>query len=334
MALGGKAKYLVSVESKQDLIEAIGFASQNKLEVLITGGGSNIVWRDSGFDGLLIVNKIRGFELENENDEGADLLVGAGENWDFVVDRAVSLGLSGIECLSLVPGTAGATPVQNVGAYGQEIAETLVSLEAYDSQNKSFLTMLNEDCDFTYRDSCFKKQPGRYFILSIRLHLKKTGLVPPLYKALEQYLEDNHIADTSPKTIRSAVIAIRQAKLPDPAKFKNCGSFFKNPIISSDQFNKLAADNPDVPHWEVAGGDIKVPAAWLVENAGFKDYVDDASGMATWEGQSLVLVNQHARSTADLISFRDKIIDTVKSKFGIELIQEPELLPEPQLGSG
>src|SRR5271166_1370437 len=132
MGLGGKARYLAIVESKEDVIECLGFASLNRLKILMVGGGSNIVWRDEGYDGLILINKIRGFEVESENDEGADILIGAGEDWDFVVDRTVSLGLSGIECLSLIPGTAGATPVQNVGAYGQEIAETLISVDAHD----------------------------------------------------------------------------------------------------------------------------------------------------------------------------------------------------------
>ncbi len=327
MRLGGQAKYLAVIESKEDLIEALNFANQNELKTLMVGTGSNIVWKDEGFDGLLLVCKVRGFDVENENDDGADILIGAGENWDLVVDRAVSLGLSGIECLSLVPGTAGATPVQNVGAYGQEIAETFISLEAFDNQTKSFLTMRAQDCDFSYRNSIFKKQPGHYFILTIRLHLKKGHIKPPLYKALQQYLDENNITDLSPKTIREAVVAIRQAKLPDPAKVNNCGSFFKNPVVSSADFESLAAQYGEVPHWPADNGDIKLSAAWLIEQAGFKDYDDQESGISTWKGQALILVNNHAKDTADLLKFRDRIVRTVKNKFAIELTQEPELLP-------
>ncbi|HEY1645238.1 MAG TPA: UDP-N-acetylmuramate dehydrogenase [Candidatus Saccharimonadales bacterium] len=327
MALGGEAQYKADITSRDDLIEAISFASANRLKILMVGGGSNIVWRDEGFKGLLLVNKIRGFEVEREDETGADILVGAGEDWDLVVDRSVSLGLSGIECLSLVPGTAGATPVQNVGAYGQEIAETLVSLEAYDTKSKSFMTMLNRDCDFSYRNSCFKSRPGRYFILSIRLHLKKDILKPPLYKVLEDYLKDKGLSDTSPKVIRDAVVDIRRRKLPDPKVVKNCGSFFKNPIITKDEFDKLAKDFKDVSHWEMKSGHEKISAAWLIDQAGFKDYTDPASGMATWKGQPLILVNEHASSTGDLLRFKEKITIAVKNKFGIELTQEPELLP-------
>jgi UDP-N-acetylmuramate dehydrogenase len=327
MGLGGQAKYLATIESKEDLIEAINFALQNKLKVLMVGDGSNIVWQDSGFDGLLLICGVRGFEVESENDEGADILIGAGENWDLVVDRAVSLGLSGIECLSLIPGKAGATPVQNVGAYGQEIAETLISLEAYDYKNQSFLTMQNKDCDFSYRNSCFKKEPGRYFILSIRLHLKKGQLSPPFYKALDNYLKTHNITDTSPKTLREAVINIRQAKLPDPKNVKNCGSFFKNPIVPSTEYKRLAEQFEDIPHWDTSDGQVKLSAAWLIELAGFKDYSDQESGMSTWKSQPLILVNEHAKTTADLLRFKQKVIDAVKGKFDIELFQEPQLLP-------
>lgn len=327
MGLGGKAKYLVSILNRDDLIEALSFATQNKLPVLMTGGGSNIIWRDEGFNGLLLVNNIRGFDIENGDDEGSDIVIGAGEKWDLAVDRAVSLGLSGIECLSLVPGNAGATPVQNVGAYGQEISETLVSLDAYDNKNKTFLTMLNEDCDFSYRNSCFRKEPGRYFILSIRLHLKKDQIIPPLYKSLEQYLKSHNISDLSSSSIRQAVINIRQAKLPDPGKIRNCGSFFKNPIVTKKKYEELQGQYEDAAGWETSDGQMKLSAAWLIEKAGFKDYTDNETGMATWKEQPLVLINQNAKNTKDLLRFRDKIIRTTKDMFDVELVQEPQLLP-------
>ncbi len=327
MGLGGNASYLAVIETKEDLIEAMNYASQNKLNVLVVGDGSNIVWRDDGFNGLLLVCRIRGFEVESEDDEGADILIGAGENWDLVVDRAVSLGLTGIECLSLIPGTAGATPVQNVGAYGQEISETLVSLEAYDIKNKTFLTMLNNDCDFSYRNSCFKKETGRYFILSIRLHLKKGQLLPPLYKLLAHYLQDKNINDLSPAAIRNAVVDIRKTKLPDPKVVKNCGSFFENPVVDNQQFESIKTKYQDISHWQMNDDRIKLSAAWLIEKAGFKDYLDNSTGMKTWQGQPLILVNDHAASTADLMKFKDKIVNAVQAKFGVELVQEPQLLP-------
>jgi UDP-N-acetylmuramate dehydrogenase len=327
MGLGGRVKYLASILNRDDLIEALNFATQNKLPVLMIGSGSNIIWQDEGFNGLLLVNNIRGFDIENGDDEGSDIVIGAGEKWDLAVDRAVSLGLSGIECLSLVPGNAGATPVQNVGAYGQEISETLVSLEAYDNKNKTFLTMLNEDCDFSYRNSCFRKEPGRYFILSIRLHLKKDQIKPPLYKALEQYLNSHNIADLSPASIRRAVINIRRTKLPDPNTIRNCGSFFKNPIVTKEKYEQLLGQYEGLPGWETSDGQMKLSAAWLIEKAGFKDYTDNKTGMATWKEQPLILVNQSAKNTEDLLHFRDEIIRATKDMFDVELVQEPQLLP-------
>jgi UDP-N-acetylmuramate dehydrogenase len=327
MGLGGQASYLVNIETKQELIKALNFANLNKLKTIMIGGGSNIIWRDEGFKGLVIVNGIRGFEIENEDDEGADILIGAGENWDSVVDKAVSLSLSGIECLSLIPGSAGATPVQNVGAYGQEIAKSLVSLEAYDNKSENFVTMLNEDCHFSYRSSCFKKNIGRYYIVSIRLHLGKTHIREPLYKTLSQYLNDHKINDRSPNTIRQAVINIRRSKLPDPKLVKNCGSFFKNPIVSNDKYMKLNDKYKNVPHWPSAKGQIKISAAWLIENAGFSNYSDPISGIAVWKNHPLVLVNERAKKTADLLDFKKILIDSVKEKFDIKLDQEPILLP-------
>ncbi|MHB1865203.1 MAG: UDP-N-acetylmuramate dehydrogenase [Candidatus Saccharimonadales bacterium] len=327
MKLGGRTKYLAVINTKQDLIEAINYASQNRLKILTVGEGANIIWRDEGFNGLVLVCRIRGFEVESEDDEGADVLIGGGENWDLIVDRVVSLGLSGIECLSLIPGTAGATPVQNVGAYGQEIADTFVSLEAYDNTSNNFLTMLNKDCDFSYRNSCFKKQPGRYFILSIRLHLRKRRLTPPLYKALDQYLNEHQITDLSPVSIRSAVVAIRESKLPDPKRIKNCGSFFENPIVSLEVFKDLVSRFPDIPHWNMKDNTVKMSAAWLIEQVGYKDYSDASTGISTWKNQPLILINVHARSTADLLRFKDRIATDVFKKFNILLEQEPELLP-------
>ena len=217
--------------------------------------------------------------------------------------------------------------MQNVGAYGQEIAETLISVDAHDTKTQSFLTMQNKDCDFSYRSSCFKKEPGRYLILAIRLHLRKSELSRPLYKALEQYLEDNSIQETSPAVIRQAVIFIREHKLPDPSKIKNCGSFFQNPILDQAKLEKLRQGYPDIPHWETKDDKVKIPAAWLLEQTGFKNFDDPETGMSTWDKQPLVLINKSAKSTADLLKFKAKIVEAVESKFDIKLVQEPELLP-------
>jgi UDP-N-acetylmuramate dehydrogenase len=329
MRLGGTAAYLVDVHNRFDVPKLVTWAEERNLPVMMIGDGSNIVWRDEGFPGLIIVNKIMGFEEQQEDDENYFITVSAGENWDSVVERAVNRGLTGIECLSLIPGTAGATPIQNVGAYGQEIAETLVSVEAYDRQVKQMVNIQGVDCGFSYRSSRFKTTDrDRFFITGLTLHLLHQVPQPPYYAALEQYLKEHGLQEHTPQTIRQAVIAIRQARLPDPAQVANNGSFFANPIISEGQFAQLQAAYPEIPHWPTDDGRVKISAAWLLDQVGFKNVHDQETGMATWPAQTLVLVNEHAQSTAQLLKFRQKILDTIKNKFNISLEQEPELLPQ------
>jgi len=330
MRLGGLARYVAEVRERSGIEPLITWAADNKLPLLMVGSGSNIVWRDEGFGGLLLVNNIMGYEEQPEDETNVYLTVHAGENWDSVVQRSVQSGLTGIEALSLIPGTAGATPVQNVGAYGQEIAETLVSVEAYDIQARQFVTIPNADCQFGYRTSRFKTvDRGRFLIISLTLHLMRGKPMPPFYRAVEEYLATSgKPAPYTPLDIREAVIDIRSHKLPDSARIANNGSFFANPLIDNAALAQLQAAYPAIPHWETADPDIeKIPAAWLIEQAGFKDFHDPETGMATWPTQPLVLINEYAKSTADLLRFKQKIVDAVQAKFQITLEQEPELLP-------
>lgn len=328
MHLGGVAAHLTEIHDRNELLAALQWADSQQLPVIMIGGGSNIYWRDEGFPGLVIVNKVSYYEVFAEDDLNHYLTVGAGEDWDSVVERSVDEGLTGIEALSLVPGSAGATPVQNVGAYGQEIAQTLVSIEAYDRHQRQFVTIPNSDCAFGYRTSRFKTaDKNRYFIMAITLHLMKGNPVPPFYRALSDYLDKQNLYDYTPKIIRNAVIAIRTSKLPNPEVVANNGSFFANPVIDEGAFVQLQADYPNMPHWPLENGSVKLPAAWLLDQAGFKNVHDPETGMATWPTQTLVLVNEHARSTADLEKFKAKIVSTVAQKFHVTLEQEPELLP-------
>ncbi|MGZ6004722.1 MAG: UDP-N-acetylmuramate dehydrogenase [Candidatus Saccharimonadales bacterium] len=327
MRLGGKASYLADVHDRHEVSVAFDWAATNKLPVIMIGGGSNIFWSDAGFQGLVLVNKIMRFEQQDEDAENSYLTIGAGENWDSVVQRSVAAGLTGIEALSLIPGTAGATPIQNVGAYGQEIADTLVSIEAFDTASRQFITIPSSDCGFGYRTSRFKTSDrGKFFITGLTLHLTKGQLQPPFYPSLEAYLKEHAIAQITPQTIRDAVIAIRNSKLPDPAKVANNGSFFANPIVDDNQLIDLRAHYPNLQFWQLDNGKSKISAAWLVEQAGFKNAHDDQTGMATWPAQPLVLVNEHAKNTADLLAFKQKITDKIQSMFDISLQQEPEQL--------
>lgn len=328
MRLGGIAAYLVDVHDRYELQQALAWADERSLPVMMIGGGSNIIWRDEGFPGLIMVNKILRFEEQEIDDENYYVTAGAGELWDSVVERTVAKGATGIEGLSLIPGTAGATPVQNVGAYGQEISQTLVSVEAYDNEAKQMVNIQSMDCGFGYRTSRFKTgDRGRFFITAITLHLLKGNPQPPFYAALQQYFDDHGIREYTPAAVREAVIAIRRSKLPDPSIIANNGSFFANPIVDEGVLAQLQADWGDVPHWPTEDKRVKIPAGWLVEKAGLRGVHDAETGMATWPEHALVLVNEHAQTTAQFLKFRQKILDAVQQKFSITLEQEPELLP-------
>lgn len=327
MGLGGAAAYLVEVTSRMEVLEALSWAQTRGLPMVMIGGGSNIIWGDQGYPGLVLVDKIFGYQVFEEDETNVYLTLGSGEPWDYVVERSVAAGLTGIEALSLIPGSAGATPIQNVGAYGQEISQTLTTIEAFDTQARDFVTIPGSDCGFGYRLSRFKSiDRGRFYITGITLHLTKGNPQPPFYGVLQTYLEAAKITEYTPTVIRQAVIAVRSSKLPDPAVVRNTGSFFANPIVTEEQFTYLAENYDPVPHWSVGTGSVKLSAAWLIEKAGFKDIHDPETGMATWAKQPLVIVNEHARSTADLLAFKQKIVDGVEAKFNITLMQEPELI--------
>lgn len=330
MGLGGPAAYLAEAVTRMEVLEALSWAqTHGDLPVVMIGSGSNIVWQDAGFPGLVIVNRIMGYEVFEADETNVYLTVGSGESWDSVVERSVAAGLTGIEALSLIPGTAGATPVQNVGAYGQEIAQTLTSLEVFDTVERDFVTLARGDCGFSYRSSRFKTTDrGRFYITGLTLHLTRGNPLPPFYGAVQRYFDEHGItaANVTPAVLRQAVIAIRTAKLPDPAVIRNTGSFFANPIVSQEEFTYLAEEYAGLPNWPTGDGQVKLSAAWLIDQAGFKDYHDPETGMATWPAQSLVLVNERARSTTDLLKFRQKIVEAVAAKFHITLQQEPELL--------
>lgn len=324
MRLGGIAEALTTVTTKEDLAEAIAWAEDHHKQHLMLGGGSNVIFSD-GYQGLVIVNALHGFEVLNEDATSAIIRVGAGENWDEVVGRSVDMNLSGIERLSAIPGTAGATPVQNVGAYGAEIKDTLVELEAYDTSTKQFVTLKNADCKFSYRTSIFKSPYNRHYVItSITLKLLKANPEPPFYESLQKYLEKHDITTYTPQTIRQAVIDIRAQKLPDPEVIANTGSFFKNPIVDKQMLGHIQQSYTDVPYYDMPGGKVKLLAGWLIDKAGLKGY--RAHGMKVYEQNALVFVNESAQTYADLAAFQQEIIKKVEQAFCVTLEQEPELI--------
>lgn len=327
MRVGGKAKYFAEIESVDDLSEAVEFTKEKSIPLIMIGGGSNLIWQDKGFEGLVIINRIKGKKIINEDKDSAIVELASGEDWDRAVQWSVDKNLSGIEQLSFIPGRVGATPVQNVGAYGREVADVLVSIKAYDTLDEKFVTIDKKDCDFGYRTSRFKtKDKGRFLITAVVLKLSKHSAKPPFYASLEKWLEENNVTDFSPKNIRKGVIAIRTKKLPDPDIVANNGSFFANPIISYADFEDLKIKFPDVASWPTNDDKVKISAGWLIENAGFKDFHDKETGMATWDKQSLVLINERAKSSDDVMKFKQKIVNAVQEKFGIKLEQEPEII--------
>ena len=325
MRLGGKALYFTELHNKQDVEEAAWWAEEHQVPLLIIGGGSNVIFTDEGYHGLVAHNMLTGITIADEAKDTVTIDIQAGHDWDAVVAFAVERQLYGIECLSLVPGSAGATPVQNVGAYGQEIADTFVSLTAYDRDLHEWVEIHKDQCNFSYRKSIFNTtKKGRYIITSIRLALKRASQEKPLYRALQDYLDAHSIAKRDAQTIRDAVIAIRQNKLPDPKIVANNGSFFHNPLVATEQVAELLKDYPEMPHFPVNEQQEKLPAAWLIDQIGFKG--KRAHGIYVSDKQPLVLINETASSSDDLLAMRDEIIVAVKEKFDITLHQEPELI--------
>lgn len=324
MRLGGPARFMVEIHTPADAQEIIHQARAQNLSWFVLGGGSNVVARDDGFDGIIVRNRITGFEALGESEGRTIIKIGAGEIWDDVVKRSVEMNLTGIEAMSAIPGTAGAAPVQNVGAYGQEIADTLISLEAYDSQTDTFVTLLAAECNFSYRSSIFRETgAGRYIITSITLGLYSTPPMPPFYAAVQQYFDEHSITIYTPQAIRDAVMNIRFVKLPDPAEHPNTGSFFKNAIIEQWQFDELQKqfEGIDIPTYKMPDNKLKIPTGWLIEQAGFKGQL--LHGMRVHDKNCLVLINESATGYADLAAARDEIIGAIRDQFRIMISQEP-----------
>ncbi len=322
MRLGGQARFMTDIFKVEDIANICKNAKSQNLPIFIMGDGSNLIARDEGYNGIILRIKIPGFEKITDDINSTTIKIGAGENWDLVVKRAVDMNLSGIEAMSAIPGTAGAAPIQNVGAYGQEIADTLISLDAYDTENEEFVTLSHEDCNFSYRKSTFNSlDKSRYIITSITLKLSKNQPTPPFYDSLQKYLDENNIKIYIQQTIRDAVIKIRASKLPDPKIMANSGSFFKNAIAEKWQLDEIKTKYPDVPTYDMGDGKFKIPTGWLIEKAGFKGQL--INGIRVYDKNALVLVNESAKSYEDLANTRQQIIRKIRDMFRVEIEQEP-----------
>ena len=313
---------MVTADSPGDVVSLYRNAKNENLSIFVLGSGSNVITHDEVFEGIVLLNKIKGFEVISETDETTNVKIGAGEVWDEVVEKAIGLGLQGVEAMSGIPGTAGAAPVQNVGAYGQEIADTLISLEAYDSKTDTIVTISADECDFSYRNSIFRdKEKGRYCILNIILRLNKAEPKPPYYASLQRYIDENDIREVNLSVIRVAVLNIRSEKLPDPAELPSAGSFFKNALVEKWKLEELQKEYNDIPNYAMSDGRYKIPTGWLIDKAGLRGY--RSHGMRVYEKNALVLVNDSATGYDDLAAIREEIVQIVFDKFGIKIEQEP-----------
>ena len=333
--IGGKAKYFCEVKDQFDALEAFEFAQNKDLPVLLLGGGSNLLISDSGFNGLVIKVKNLGVEVLSENQNTVLLRVASGEIWDKVVEFAVKNKWWGIENLSHIPGSAGAIAVQNVGAYGQEAKNVIESVTVFDSQTHQILNLSNGDCNFAYRSSLFNTgAKGRYIIFYITFKLSKIPGPVLTYRDLAQKFGGQN---PDLKQIREAVIEIRDKKFPFPKKAKNgnAGSFFKNPVLNAAEYQKLknrvagafgqsARDALEAKKFS-ENGQIKIPAAFLMDICGLKDM--RLGGAAINHNQPLVIINQTGKASAlDVLNLAAVVLKTIKNKYGLALNSEPELV--------
>lgn len=312
-----KARYFTTIDSVPALQTILMNDTFRSVPHYILGGGSNILFTQD-VDGLVIHNQIHGIELIEENSDHVFLKIGAGENWHQLVLHCINHNYAGIENLSLIPGTVGAAPIQNIGAYGVELKDVLHAVHTIDIEKKTPCVFSNSDCQFGYRDSIFKNSlKNKHIVTHIVLRLNKTPVFHVEYGAIREKLAE---CPLSIKNISDAVIAIRQEKLPDPAVIPNAGSFFKNPVVTPDIFTTLHTQYPKMPYFAEQNGAYKIPAGWLIEQCGFKGKRFGNVGVHTH--QALVLVNYGDGTGAEIKALSSLIQDTVQNQFGIPLATE------------
>ncbi|MEA3460875.1 MAG: UDP-N-acetylmuramate dehydrogenase [Bacteroidota bacterium] len=309
----------VDIESLSGLLEE---TSMDQMPLLVLGEGSNILFR-TNFDGLVIQPGMKGMELIEENGDELVVKVGASENWDHWVAYALAQGWYGLENLSLIPGSVGSSPVQNIGAYGVELKDRFAWLEAWDLQLKQLVQLDNKACGFGYRDSIFKGEArGRYIISHVAFRLQKNPELQLHYGNVSE--EFQKAKGSTPLDLRKVISAIRSSKLPDPAQYGNAGSFFKNPLVDRTIYNCIRVEYPEVPFYPDDGNQMKIPAAWLIEKSGWKG--KQIGNVGTWPTQALVIVNYGGATGQEIYDFSEKIIEDVERIFGISLEREVRVI--------
>lgn len=319
-AVDAMADLLVEAHDEAEIHQALTLAEQRSLPLLLLGGGSNVLFtRDQ--QALVLCMKTRGLRILTEDGEQAIIEAEAGEPWHQLVLWTLRQGFAGLENLSLIPGTAGAAPVQNIGAYGVELKDVLHSLVALDRESGATREFFRDDCRFDYRDSRFKREAGRWIILRIRLHLSKKPALHLDYGPIRNRLQEQGISQPTPTDVSDAVCAIRSEKLPDPARLGNAGSFFKNPVVAEQQAERLRQQYPNLVAYPVGNGQVKLAAGWLIDQAGWKGFREGDCGVHSQ--QALVLVNYGAASGEQILALAKRIQADILQRFAVTLEIEP-----------
>jgi len=314
-----KARWLGRFTSADELAEAAEWVGGRPL--LVLGGGSNVLFRGD-FNGVVLLNEIKGIDLVDEDEDYVYVRAGAGENWNGLVQYAIGRDWAGLENLSLIPGNVGAAPMQNIGAYGVEIRDVFWELEAWNLAERRVQTFTPDDCAFGYRESVFKgRLKGQYVILNVVLRLRKEPIFHTSYGALREELGNREL---SIRAISEAVIRIRRSKLPDPAEIGNAGSFFKNPTIPAARFEELKGKFPEMVAYPAEGGNMKLAAGWLIEQCGWKGFRRGDAGVHA--RQALVLVNYGNARGEEIYALSEEVAQSVRLKFGVELEREVNIV--------
>jgi UDP-N-acetylmuramate dehydrogenase len=332
LRIGGPARFFTEVASETQLLEAIQYARRNQLKVFVLGGGSNLLISDEGFDGLVIRIAIDDAVAATPDGAFVNYIASAGTEWNAFVLHICEQRISGVECLAGIPGSVGGTPVQNVGAYGQEVADTIAAVRAFDLEADDFVTLTHDQCRFAYRGSIFNTTcRNRYIVTTVTFRFDLATRPSLAYADLKRHFADwDSLTPPTPLNVYHAVRAIRHRKgmliVEGEADCRSAGSFFKNPIVAPSALARIASSlqiaADDVPHWPAADGLIKLPAAWLLEKAGFtKGFTMGRTGISS--RHTLALINRDHATAADIITLRDAIQNEVRNRFGILLEQEP-----------
>jgi UDP-N-acetylmuramate dehydrogenase len=329
LGVGGPASLYVRVEDEAALCGALAWASEHRIETRVLGGGSNLVVSDAGVDELVMEMAIRGVSISGDG-ERVLVTAAAGEPWDPLVERAVAENLAGIECLSGIPGRVGATPIQNVGAYGQEVSETIAAVRAWDRERKEFVSLSPDACRFGYRDSMFKSvEAQRFVVVSVTYALRRGGVPALRYPELARHLSARGLVQPTLADVRAAVLEVRRSKSmvidPSDENRRSCGSFFVNPIVFAEQAAEVErrADGAGMPKFPQGDGRVKLSAAWLIERSGLaRGTRQGAVGLST--RHTLALVCHEGARASDVVAFARRVRARVEERFGVRLVPEPQ----------